>query len=149
VIEVRELKEQELARVGEALPVHRLNGWNGESTYLVAWDGDTPIGHVHIAWAGTELNLPELQDMYVVPDRRNGGVGTVLANVAEQLVLFRGFDHCCLSVSDRNEDARRLYERLGYARAAIPPKRVRETITIRGEPFDVDDTLLYFTKRVN
>jgi GNAT superfamily N-acetyltransferase len=148
MIDVHELDEQEFARVDDALPLHRFNGWTEGSTYLVAWDGAAPIGHVHIAWEETELALPELQDMYVLPERRSQGVGKLLARAAERLVSSQGHDRCSLSVSEANTVARRLYERLGYTRASVPPKRVRGTITIRGDPFDVDDTLLYFTKRV-
>jgi hypothetical protein len=57
------------------LPLHRFNGWMKESTYLVAWDGSAPVGHVHIAWEKTRLELPELQDMYVLPERRSQGGG--------------------------------------------------------------------------
>ena len=148
MIDVRELDEQEFACVDDALPLHRFDGWTAGSTYLVDWDGSAPIGHVHVAWEGTELELPELQDMYVLPERRSQGVGTLLARAAERLVSSQGHERCSLSVSEANTDARRLYERLGYTRASVPRKRVRGTITIRGAPFDVDDTLLYLTKRV-
>ena len=148
MFDVRELDEREFARVDDALPLSRFTGWRGESTYLVGWDDDSPIGHVHVAWEGTELEIPELQDLYVLPDRRGEGFGTALTEAAERLVADRGHEQCSISVSETNEGARRLFERLGYVRAAIPPKRIRGTITIRGEPFDVDDTLLYFTKRV-
>ncbi|HEX2462134.1 MAG TPA: GNAT family N-acetyltransferase, partial [Vicinamibacterales bacterium] len=139
---------QEFARVDDALPLHRFNGWTAGSTYLVAWDDSAPIGHVHIAWQETELELPELQDMYVLPERRSQGVGKLLTRAAERLVSSQGHDRCSLSVSEANTDARRLYERLGYTRASVPPKRVRGPITIRGERIDVDDTLLYFMRRI-
>jgi GNAT superfamily N-acetyltransferase len=148
VFDVRELDERAFARVDEALPLSRFTGWRADATYLVGWDHGSPIGHVHLAWEGTELEVPELQDLYVLPDRRGEGLGTALTEAAERLVADRGHEHCSVSVSETNEGARRLYERLGYLRAPIPPKRIRGTITIRGEPFDVDDTLLYFTKRV-
>jgi GNAT superfamily N-acetyltransferase len=148
MIDVHELDEQEFARVDDALPLHRFNGWTAGSTYLVAWDDSAPIGHVHIAWQETELELPELQDMYVLPERRSQGVGKLLTRAAERLVSSQGHDRCSLSVSEANTDARRLYERLGYTRASVPPKRVRGPITIRGERIDVDDTLLYFMRRI-
>ena len=83
VIEVRELTGADLARasLAPASPPRR----HGPGTYLVAWDGGAPIGHVHVAWDGTELGVPELQDMFVLPDRRNGGIGTALAAAAEAL----------------------------------------------------------------
>jgi GNAT superfamily N-acetyltransferase len=145
VIEIRELVEADLTRA-EQLPLHRFDGFREEATYLVAWDGDEPLGHVHVAWSATELGLPELQDMYVLPEHRGEGIGSALAAEAERLAAARGHGRCSLSVSDANADARRLYERLGYARAEVPPKRVTGTIEVRGGTLDVDDTLLYFTK---
>jgi GNAT superfamily N-acetyltransferase len=148
VIETRVLGEADFAIADTALPLHRFDGWREDSTYLVAWDGNDPVGHVHIAWADTELGIPELQDMYVLPERRSEGIGAELAAAAERLAAGRGHEDCSLSVSDANPRAQSLYERLGYGRADVPPKRVHGTITIRGQPFDVDDTLLYFTKPI-
>ena len=47
-----------MARVDARLPLHRLDG---AQTYLVAWDGDEPVGHAHIAWHGTKLGIPEVK----------------------------------------------------------------------------------------
>jgi GNAT superfamily N-acetyltransferase len=149
VIEIRPLDVEELERVGAALPLHRFDGFTEDRAYLIAWDGGEPVGHVHVAWTRTELGLPELQDMYVLPDRRREGIGTALAAAAERLAAERGYDLCSLSVSDRNDEARRLYERLGYVATDRPPKRVQGTIEVRGGSIEVDDTLLYLTKRVD
>lgn len=148
MIAVRELTEAEFGQVDRVLPLHRFGGFTEGATYLVAWQGAAPIGHVHVAWTDTELGLPELQDMYVLPDRRGEGIGAALAAAAERLAAARGHDRCSLSVSEANTRARRLYERLGYAPAEIPPKRIKGTITIRGEPVEIDDTLIFLTKHV-
>ena len=146
MIDVRELRPDELDRVGATLPLHRFNSWRDESTYLVAWDGDEPVGHAHVAWAGTELGLPELQDFFVPETLRRRGIGTALAAAGEALVARRGHDRVSLSVSDTNRAARRLYERLGYLPADVPPKRVVGRVSVRGGTIDVDDTLVYFVK---
>jgi GNAT superfamily N-acetyltransferase len=145
VIEIRPLEPGEVETVDAVLPLHRL-GRGGESTYLVAWDGDAPVGHAHIAWDETELGLPELQDFFVLPDRRNGGIGTQLTHAAERLVAERGYDECSIGVSASNAGARRLYEGLGYRAVDTPPKRVVGAIEIRGEPVEVDDTIVFLTK---
>ena len=145
---VRELTPADLATVDSALPLHRLDP-AADGTYLLAWDEAVPVGHVYVAWEDTELGVPELQDLYVLPERRGEGVGTSLVAAAEQAVAARGHGRSSLSTSDENTGARRLFERLGYERAGVPPKRVRGTITLRGEPFEVDDTLLYFVKAVD
>jgi GNAT superfamily N-acetyltransferase len=148
VIAIRALSNVDFEAADAALPLHRFDGWRDRSTYLVAWDGTDPVGHVHVAWRGTELDIPELQDMYVLPERRSQGIGGALVGAAERLAAERGHDRCSLSVSDANLRAQSFYERLGYARADVPPKRVQGTIVIRCEPVEIDDTLLYFTKRL-
>jgi GNAT superfamily N-acetyltransferase len=145
VIAVRALRADELEGVDRVLPLSRLGG-DGE--YLVAWDDAAPVGHAFVAWSGTELGLPEIQDVYVLPERRGEGVGTALMEAVEHTAASRGHARCSIGVGVANAGARRLYERLGYARADVPPKRVHGTITIRGEPVEIDDTLLYFTKRL-
>jgi GNAT superfamily N-acetyltransferase len=145
VIEIRLLGEHELELADSVLPLHRLDG-GGE--YLVAWDEGTPIGHAYLAWTETELGVPEIQDVYVLPERRREGIATGLTRAAEQLVAERGHDRCSLSVGEGNHAARRLYTGLGYADAGLAPKRVRGTILLRGQPFEVDDTILYLVKGV-
>jgi GNAT superfamily N-acetyltransferase len=147
MMEVRELVERDFERA-QRLPLHRFDGFGTPGTYLVAWDGEEPVGHVHVAWSGTDLGVPELQDVYVLPERRGEGIGTALTEAAERLAAERGHDRCSLSTSDANHGAIRLYERLGYARADVPPKRVRGTIEVRGGTIEVDETLVYYEKEL-
>ena len=133
----------DVERVDAVLPLHRLDGGG---TYLVAWEGDEPAGHAHIAWERTKLGVPEVQDVFVRSDRRRRGVATELARAAERLATERGHGRISLSYGMANEPARRLYEKLGYTRADISPERVHGTIIIRNEPVEVDDTLVYLVK---
>jgi GNAT superfamily N-acetyltransferase len=130
-------------RADAALPLSRLDV---VQTYVVAWDGGEPIGHAHVAWTGTELGVPEVQDVFVVDGRRRDGVATALMAHAERLAAGRGHVRISIGHSVDNEAARRLYERLGYRASGVPPKPVRGTITIRGRPLDVDDTIVYLVK---
>ena len=129
------------------LPLHRLD--QADSTYLVAWDGTEPVGHVNVGWSRSKLGAPALGDMFVLPDRRSRGVGTALAHGAERLIASRGHSRLTLSVAETNLGARRLYERLGFEPADVPHERVRGTIMIRGEPLEVDETLVYYVKPVD
>jgi GNAT superfamily N-acetyltransferase len=113
---------------------------------LIAWDGDEPIGHAHVAWEGATLGVPEIQDVFVLPERRGDGVGTRLSEAAERLARDRGQERISISAGEANEGALRLYRRLGYRNADIPPQRVMGTITIRGRRVEVDDTLIYLVK---
>jgi ribosomal protein S18 acetylase RimI-like enzyme len=148
VLTVRELSPADVELVDRHLPLNRLDTHLREgSTYLIAWEDDQPVGHAHIAWSGTHLGLPEIQDVYVSPEYRRRGVATRLTEAAEKEARARGADRISLSVSqDANPTARKLYEGLGYRDAGVAPVRVTGAITLRGRPFEVDDTLLYLTK---
>ena len=96
---------------------------------------------------GTHAGVPEVQDVYVLPDRRRRGIATRLTGAAEDEARARGFARISLSVSaEGNDAARNLYDALGYRDAGLEPVRVLGTILLRGEPFDVDDTLVYLSK---
>ena len=144
-IDVRELTEAELELVDARLPLHRLDN---AQTYLVAWDGDKPVGHAHISWESTRLGTPEIQDVFVPEELRGRGIGTELSRAAEQLAHERGYDQISISASVTNEGALRLYRRLGYRDAGLKPQRVAGTILIRGKPVEVNDTLIYLVKEV-
>jgi GNAT superfamily N-acetyltransferase len=147
---VRVLKPSEVAYVDSRLPLSRLDQHAEQgSSYLIAWDGDQPVGHAHLAWEGTHLGVPEVQDVYVLPECRSRGIATLLNHAAEQEARARGWSSISLSVSkDGNPVARRLYEWLGYRDAGLEPVEVSGTIMLRGRPFEVDDTLVYLRKRL-
>lgn len=131
------------------LPLNRLPQHLREaSTYLIAWDGGQPVGHAHLAWSGTHLGLPEIQDVFVLPAARHRGIATALTAAAEQRARDAGWQAISLSVSEANPAARTLYEKLGYADAGVDPVRVSGVIELRAGPLEVDDTLVYLTKAV-
>jgi GNAT superfamily N-acetyltransferase len=150
VVTVTQLRPSEVAYVDRCLPLNRLDQQRAAgSTYLVAWDDDQPVGHAHVAWVDTHLGVPEIQDVFVVPEQRRRGIAVQLTEAAEQEARLRGWDTISLSVSERgNVAARHLYAKLGYADAGVHPVRVSGTIMLRGRPLDVDDTLVYLVKAV-
>jgi GNAT superfamily N-acetyltransferase len=125
--------------------LHRLEG---AQTYLVAWDGSEPVGHAHIAWQETTLGVPEIGDVFVPTELRGRGIGTELSEAAERMARERGHRQISISASTANEGALRLYRRLGYRDAGLPPKRVQGTIMVRTGAMEVDDTLLYLIKDI-
>lgn len=146
MITVTELTADQVDFVDRRLPLSRLSEG---STYLIAWEGDRPVGHAHIAWSGTHLGLPEIQDVFVLPEHRRRGIASHLTGAAEDEARRRGADRISLSVSqDQNPAAKLLYEKLGYVEAGVEPVRVLGQIMLRGKPFDVDDTLVYLTKKL-
>jgi GNAT superfamily N-acetyltransferase len=150
VVTVRELRPDEVESVGRHLPLSRLPQHIQErSTYLVAWEDTVPAGHAHIAWSETHLGLPEIQDVFVVPELRRRGIASQLTHAAEAEARARGWDRMSLSVSqDGNAAASRLYAKLGYADAGVEPVRVLGQVMLRTGPLDVDDTLVYLVKEL-
>jgi GNAT superfamily N-acetyltransferase len=149
-VTIAELEEADLEKVDRHLPLSRLDQQSREgSTYLIAWEDDRPVGHAHIAWYGTHLALPEIQDVFVLPERRRRGIASQLTHAAEDEARRRGWDRISLSVSQEgNPEATRLYAKLGYVDAGAAPVRVLGRITLRGRPFEVDDTLVYLVKKL-
>jgi ribosomal protein S18 acetylase RimI-like enzyme len=139
---IRPLAAEEEDRVGAVLGLARLG--RGGGFYLVAWEGDEPLGHAYLAL----IDPPELQDVAVREEHRRRGVASALTAAAEREALARGFDRLRLTVGVDNVPARALYRRLGYVDTDVPPKRVRGTIMIRTGPLEVDDTLLTWEKRL-
>ena len=135
--------DAEIAAVDARLPLHRL-GQPG--TYLVAWDGADPIGHAFVVWRGTKLGVPEIQDVWVAPERRRSGVATALSRAAEDEARRRGASRISLSVGIANHAARALYEKLGFTDAGLAPERVAGTINLRGMDVEVDDVLVYLVR---
>lgn len=95
----------------------------GRSTYLVAWDGPVPVGHLNLRWPGPAIpsvarvlrRCPEINALGVSPEeRRSQGIGTALIGEAERWVAERGSPRVCLAVAVENAGAARLYDRLGY-----------------------------------
>jgi ribosomal protein S18 acetylase RimI-like enzyme len=142
---IRPLDDAEVAAVDARLPLHRL-GQRG--TYLVAWDGADPIGHAFVVWSGTKLGVPEIQDVWVLPERRRGGIATALTLAAEDAARVRGAERISLSVGIGNAAACALYAGLGFEDAGLAPERVAGTINLRGKDVEVDDVLVYLVKRL-
>lgn len=116
----------------------------GDGFYLVAWEGDDPVGHAHLALT----DPPELQDVSVRPERRRRGIASALTEAAEHEAGARGFDRMRLEVSAGSDAAQALYRKAGYTDCGVAPRRVQGTVMIRTGPLEVDDTLLTWEKRL-
>jgi ribosomal protein S18 acetylase RimI-like enzyme len=137
-VNVRPLDPKDTERVLAAgLGLSRLPRGDG-SFYLVAWEGDEPVGHAHLALT----DPPELQDVLVLPAHRRRGVATALTRAAEREAVARGHAVLTLTVGIANDAAQALYRSLGYRDSGLPQLRVQGTVQIRTGPLEVDDTLL-------
>ena len=134
---IRPLTDAERDRVIAAgLGLSRLPRADG-SFYLVAWEGDEPLGHAHLALD----EPPEVQDVEVLEHHRGRGIGTALVAAAEAEAAARGYAELTITVSTGKPEVQALYERLGFADAGLPLRRVTGTVQIRTGPLEVDDTL--------
>ncbi|HEV3212258.1 MAG TPA: GNAT family N-acetyltransferase [Acidimicrobiales bacterium] len=140
---IRVLATDEVDAVGRVLGLARL--FQGDGEYLIAWDVQEPVGHVHVA----RSEPPELQDLEVREGYRRRGVATALLAAAEADCAAHGASRVRVTVSVDNDVAHRLYAARGYADAGLPPRRVQGTIQVRTGPIDVDDTLLTLEKRLS
>lgn len=130
-IVVRPLAESEVARLidapwpGGRPERHRdrfARQQRDEVLYLIGWQGDEPVGHLLLVWAGPEyepltstiLNCAEIQDFVVRPDLRSRGIGHQMLAHAEELTRHRGLQRLGLYVGLDNPRARALYETTGF-----------------------------------
>jgi GNAT superfamily N-acetyltransferase len=128
---IRECTAADVERLEEAYPTdaNRRHAQTverqqmGECAFLVAWDGDEPLGHAEVVWHGCKTaevraaypQCPEINGLRVYrADLRGRGIGTALIRSAEDRARERGFERIGLGVGDENPGAARLYERLGY-----------------------------------
>ena len=60
-----------------------------------------------------------IDDIYVAPEFRRQGIATLLCEEAQRLARERGVSHLTLMVWSFNEDAMKLYKKLGFAPTLI------------------------------
>jgi len=144
VIEVRPLVPDELPLVDGRLPLDRLDQPGGE--WLIAWDGEQPVGHAHVDWRPSP---PELQNVFVAEPHRRRGIASRLSLAAEDLVRSRSQNRIALDVDLDNAAARALYAKLGYQPSGTPPRRAAGTILLRGKPFTYDVMLIDLVKSLD
>ncbi len=81
---------------------------------------DTVLGFMRIDPKGTFAKFPLLRVIAVSEKHRNQGIGKAMLEFYE-LTGFEAADKVFLLVSEFNNDARRLYERLGYVEVGKIP----------------------------
>jgi GNAT superfamily N-acetyltransferase len=97
-----------------------LERWRGrESVLFGAFDGETPIGFVHLYPLFLSVEMRRfwlLNDLFVSPDARRGGVGRALMRRAEQHARETEAGGLTLSTAVDNVTAQSLYESESYVR---------------------------------
>ena len=89
-----------------------------------------------------KLNIPEIQDLNVIPERRQQGIATQLMEAFEAIALDQGVDQIGISVGLTKDygPAQRLYFKLGYVPDGNGISYDREGITY-GQTYVADDDL--------
>jgi GNAT superfamily N-acetyltransferase len=117
---LRSLRLRALADCADAFLAEGEHGWDdagwrlagSRASWFVAVVDDVPVGLGKIAtYPGEPVHL---EAMWVDPAQRGRGVGRALARHAEGVARRLGSDMLGLWVFDGNDQARRLYEALGY-----------------------------------
>jgi GNAT superfamily N-acetyltransferase len=126
----------------------------GQLVLLVAADGDHYAGHVKVVWSPNypyfrDNNIPEIQDLNVLPGFRRQHVATTLVDTAENLIRQRSkIAGIGVGLYADYGPAQRMYIRRGY----VPDGKgitYRDAYVTPGASVAVDDDLvLFFTKQL-
>jgi GNAT superfamily N-acetyltransferase len=129
----------------------------GAAVYLIAWYQGQPVGHALLKWGGSQdepvakqlrVACSDIEDLFVLAERRSQGIGRQLLYFAERLAWEQGYTYIGLSVGAKpDEPARRLYERLGYQDAHFGEYTERgEYLDPQGRHHIWEEVCLYLIK---
>jgi GNAT superfamily N-acetyltransferase len=90
---------------------------------LGAYDDDGALaGYACLYWTYSSISATPvvlMNDLYVRPSHRSGGVGEALIAAAREVAVARGCSHLRWQTELHNRRAQRLYERVGAERVAL------------------------------
>ena len=97
-------------------------------TIFVAECAGVVIGYVYAgveprSWKELREVAGFIHDVVVDPDARRSGVGTRLIEAAAAWLATRGIARVMLWTAEQNQEAQRLFERLGFRRTMIEMTR--------------------------
>lgn len=84
---------------------------------LLSGDGAAPTGFAFLTLRPTPYYdgpFAQLEELYVVPDLRDGGIGTALLGEAITVARAAGAGEMHINVDEIDADTRRFYERYGF-----------------------------------
>ncbi len=112
-------QEDYLYAYREPKRVRRYLKWllkHADGGFFVAFDGEKPVGFIVVQpdcrFQGEEI--PEIHELVVAPAYQGKGIGKKLMEKALKYLEEKGYQKVALWVGEKNEDARRFYERLGF-----------------------------------
>jgi GNAT superfamily N-acetyltransferase len=87
---------------------------------LGAWNGDDLVGYACLYWFFSSTKAAEtvlLNDLFVDPSARGGGIGRALIDAALEVARERGAKHLEWNTAPDNHTAQRLYDSTGAGRS--------------------------------
>jgi len=88
-----------------------------EIVAVLAEDDDEPVGFALVSLRPAiwfDGPVAQLEELYVVPSRRSGGIGTEVLALCRRLVRGLGSPEMHINVDEVDVDTRRFYERHGF-----------------------------------
>lgn len=82
---------------------------------LVAEVENKIVGFTHYIWRPSTWEVEDfcyLEDLYVDPKNRNGGVGRALIKAVEEIAIAKGSKRLYWTTAPDNETARKLYDKV-------------------------------------
>jgi ribosomal protein S18 acetylase RimI-like enzyme len=165
-VKIRLLQEEDIEPIATAF---QNIGWNkppsqyqrylleqqeGHRMVLVAFDDDRFAGYLTVVWSSDYQpfraeNIPEIQDLNVLPQVRRMGVGTQLMTKAEELIAERSsVAGIGVGMTGDYGAAQRLYVRRGYKPDGSGLVWRNEAVKYGQQIIVDDDLVLYFVKPV-
>jgi GNAT superfamily N-acetyltransferase len=97
----------------------------GQSEYMIAFEGDKPVGHVYINYKGEEPyhTCPILQDLYVKKDVRRHGIAKEILNQISKYIEKKGYLELGMDVNVENEWIKNFYEQVSFLPVDRPHKQ--------------------------
>ena len=117
--------------------------------YVAVVDG-LPVGTVSIGGEKT-AEVPDALYLFALDASlkyRNRGIGAAMISEVENIARDRGLKYVTLGVGIDNDDARRLYERLGFSQSGEPVWKGWIEFADDGAPISKGDTCAPMRKRV-
>ncbi len=88
---------------------------NPKTKYFVLAQGQEILGGAGIASLDNyEGNVCELQKMYFLPEARGKGFGIKMMTACLDFAKSAGYEHCYLETMPYMNDARKLYQKVGF-----------------------------------
>ena len=124
---IRELGGNALPAAEAQAMCDRVIAGEADGAIIIADDGDQLVGVCTVSFQDAIRTLGRyaiIQEMYIAPAHRNGGLGGELVDAAAKEAANRGCEVVELGAPPEGKDAQRFYERIGFTYVGPRLRRV-------------------------